>query len=74
VPRALRPGYLLLKNAGYLPAEMEGRVAVRRIEDLLYHCFDDEQRERLRRELAEARLRANLLMERHRARLDGRRG
>ena len=73
VPPALRASYLVMKNSGHLPEEVGSRLEVRRIEDLLYHCYDEEEKLRLRRELAHARLRQEVLMERHRARLDARR-
>lgn len=42
IPEELRAGYRILKNAGYLPAELELRKEVRRVEQLLAgvnnHC------------------------------------
>ena len=37
VPEQLRAGYRLLKNAGYLPPELELRKEIRHVEELLQH-------------------------------------
>ncbi len=67
IPAELRAGYMLLKSAGVLPEEMQQQREVRRIEDLLAACTDDEELAReLRVELRAQRLRFELLMERHR--------
>lgn len=41
IPEELRAGYRILKNAGYLPAELERRQEIRRIEVLL-QCIGSE--------------------------------
>lgn len=41
VPEELRAGYRLLKNAGYLPAELAHRKEIRRIEVLL-QCVESD--------------------------------
>lgn|SRR5690554_5736030 len=58
VPPELRAGYRLLKNAGFLPPELEWRREVRDIEALLRCCSDVEtgRRARLRLDLLRAQL------------------
>lgn len=51
VPAELRAGYRLLKNAGYLPAEMALRKEVAHVESLLQMTEDAELRNRLTRKL-----------------------
>lgn len=63
VPPSLRPAYRLLKNAGYLPEELETRREIRDAEELLRIARTDEERAN-----AGARLRTLL------SRLDGKRG
>lgn len=46
VPEELRTGYRLLKNAGFVPPELEWRREIRRLEDLLAALDDDGERER----------------------------
>ena len=35
VPRELRPGYIMLKNAGFVPPELHTRRLIREVQDLL---------------------------------------
>ncbi len=44
VPEDLRLAYKILKNAGYLPAEIETRKEIEQIEDLLASCRDEYTR------------------------------
>ncbi len=44
VPPELRPGYRLLKNAGYLPEEVELRREIRDVEQLLREARTAEER------------------------------
>lgn len=63
VPEDLRPAYLLLKNAGVLPEELQLRKEIVSLKDLISCCQEDEK-ESLRYRLNEKILRFNLLMER----------
>lgn len=49
VPRELRPAYLMLRNAGFVPPDLHTRRLIREVEDLLDACADDDiaQRRRL---------------------------
>ncbi len=51
VPEALRPGYRLLKNAGFIPPELEPHRALREVEELLAMVRDPAEEERLGRRL-----------------------
>lgn len=41
VPEELRMAYKILKNAGYLPPEIEAKKEIQAIEDLLATCEDE---------------------------------
>jgi len=47
VPEDLRAAFRVLKNAGYLPPELEPSVEIRRIEQLLNRIDDESERARL---------------------------
>ncbi|MFC1837667.1 DnaJ family domain-containing protein [Thermodesulfobacteriota bacterium] len=44
VPEELRMAYKILKNAGYLPPEIETKKEIQQIEDLLASCEDEHTR------------------------------
>ncbi len=67
VPEHLRPAYILLKNGGFVPPEVETRKAIQEIGDLL-NLIEDKQSVAGRRLREKAIKRLNLLM----ARLPGR--
>jgi len=46
VPAELRMAYKILKNAGYLPPEIETRKEIRQLEDMLATCEDEYTRVR----------------------------
>ena len=50
VPEHLRAGYRLLKNAGYLPPELQLRSEIKEVEDLLARLTVDDHAERSRAE------------------------
>lgn len=64
VPEELRAGYRLLKNAGFLPPELQTLREVREVETLLRQLEPDRPEHR------QAQLKLSLL----RSRLEGRRG
>jgi Domain of unknown function (DUF1992) len=68
VPEDLRAGYLLLKNAGVLPEEMQLRKEMVTLEALLDACADADERTRLRKDLNWKMIRFQILMERRRPR------
>ncbi|MCB1824006.1 MAG: DUF1992 domain-containing protein [Candidatus Competibacteraceae bacterium] len=72
IPEELRAAYRLLKNAGFLPPELQLRKELREAEQLLQQLPDSERsRARARLELLQLRLAANrrqpinLLLEDH---------
>lgn len=54
MPRELRPAYLVLKNAGFVPPELHTRRQIREVENLLDACAEEdaEMRQRLSTRLA----------------------
>jgi hypothetical protein len=66
VPDDLRAGYILLKNAGVLPEEMQLRKEMVTLEALVDACADPEERTRLRKDLNWKVMRFRMLMERGR--------
>lgn len=68
VPEDLRSAYLLLKNAGVLPDEMQIRKEMVTLEALLDACADPQERTRLRDDLNWKMIRYQVLMERRRPR------
>jgi len=61
VPGDLRVAYKVLKNAGYLPPELELRKEILTLRDLLRTLEDDAERSRKIREMNRKLLRLNLL-------------
>jgi len=47
IPEELRAGYRVLKNAGYLPAELQLRKEIASVEELLLHAGTVGEKERL---------------------------
>jgi hypothetical protein len=68
VPEDLRAGYVLLKNAGVLPEEMQLHKEMVTLESLIDACADPEERTRLRTDLNWKMIRFRMLMERRRPR------
>jgi len=58
VPEELRAAYLLLKNAGYLPAEVRTRQEIAKVEALIHQAVTPElaKKDRQRLALLQARL------------------
>ncbi|MFQ5790582.1 MAG: DUF1992 domain-containing protein [Acidobacteriota bacterium] len=64
VPHELRLAYKMLKDAGYLPPEMELRKEVLSLKELLSTVVDGEGKVRLVRAINERVLRLNLMLKR----------
>jgi hypothetical protein len=62
-PEDLRIGYSLLKNAGYVPEEVEQLRQINQLIEELDKCADPANRTRLRSRLNETRVRLNLNLE-----------
>lgn len=63
VPEDLRAAYLMLRNAGVVPEEVQLAKETVTLADLLRMCRTDEERADIRKKLNERRLRLRLLME-----------
>ena len=64
LPEDLRAGYMLLKNAGMIPPEMEQKKELVDLQSLIDCCKDEGQKAKLKKTLNEKLLRFNLMMER----------
>jgi len=64
VPDELRLAYKILKNAGYLPPEMELRKEIVTLRKLLDSVEEEDERVRIARRINEKVLKLNLLMKR----------
>jgi hypothetical protein len=64
VPEELRIAYKLLKDAGFLPPEMELSKEVVTLKELLATVGEEGERRKLRRRIDELRLRLDLLLKR----------
>lgn len=62
VPEDLRVGFIVLKNAGVLPPEMELRKEMLTLRDLIDACLDPAEKRTLRQRLYRKMLRYHLLM------------
>lgn len=63
VPEELRMGYKILKNAGYLPEELQLQQEILSIKDMLQVCTDPEGRSEARQKLTLRQLQFDMLME-----------
>ncbi len=61
VPEALRAGYRLLKNAGFLPPEMKLRKDIASVEQLLAEASDSDEAEVLDRRMQLLLTRLNMM-------------
>lgn len=64
VPEDLRIAYKLLKDAGFLPPEMELSKEIVSLKELLATVDEEGERRKLRRRIDELRLRLDLLLKR----------
>jgi hypothetical protein len=52
VPEELRVAYRILKNAGFVPPEIDARREIRSVDELLRHAIDDATRRKAVAKLA----------------------
>jgi hypothetical protein len=64
-PAEFRLAYKMLKDAGYVPEELEMRAEIEALKGRLQRCQDDEEQRRLKREIHQKTLMFDLLMERN---------
>jgi len=67
-PEELRLGYSILKNAGYLPEEVELLNQIAELKEGIKATADMDQRARLQRKVHDAQLKYDLLVERNKNR------
>ncbi|RMH95483.1 MAG: DUF1992 domain-containing protein [Calditrichaeota bacterium] len=66
VPPHLRMAYSLLKNAGYIPVEIELKKEIEMLKEKWRCCTDEEEKRRLGREINEKSVKLSLILERYR--------
>ncbi|MDO3377321.1 DUF1992 domain-containing protein [Geoalkalibacter halelectricus] len=64
VPAELRMAYKVLKNAGFVPPEVELRKEILTLQGLVEVVEDDAERRKMRRELQAKQIKLSLLMKR----------
>ena len=64
VPAELRMAYKILKNAGFVPPEVELRKEIVSLREMLGQLEDDEERRTLRRQLDYKLLKLNMMRKR----------
>jgi hypothetical protein len=68
-PEDLRLGYSILKAANVLPQEAELLKEIETLKEKFENCANADEREKLRREIDDKRLKFNLLFEHYKKRL-----
>jgi len=63
IPEELRAGYIILKNAGILPEELELKKEIISLHQLVECCHEGEERNSLRKKLNQKILRFEMMME-----------
>lgn len=63
IPEELRAGYILLKNSGFLPEEINLKSEIKKLEDLLEYCYDKNEYKKTKVKLNEKIIHYNMLME-----------
>jgi len=63
VPEELRAAYIILKNAGVLPEELQLKKEIISLQKLIDCCHEEEEKEVLRKRLTQKILRFDILME-----------
>lgn len=66
IPEELRAGYIVLKNAGFLPEEMQLGREIITLRSLVNSCYDELDRQEFKKELNEKTIKFNILMEKRR--------
>lgn len=63
LPEDLRAGYMLLKNAGYVPEEAQLLKEIGELRERLSVCLNHDEEQDIRRKLEDTKLKYNLLMD-----------
>ncbi len=70
VPAHLRMSFKILKNANLLPEEVQLRKDISLLQQQLLGTDDESEQRKFRRQIGDLETRFNILMERHRRRID----
>ena len=65
LPEHLRAGYMILKNAGFVPAEMEALKEIEALRAELAASSNEDQRRRLEKRINEKMIAFNMVMEKN---------
>ncbi|ODA41689.1 DUF1992 domain-containing protein [Desulfosporosinus sp. BG] len=63
LPEGIRAGYMLLKNNGFLPDEVQLLKDIENLRERLAVCTSQDEKAALRKELEETKINYNLIME-----------
>lgn len=63
LPAGIRAGYMLLKNAGFVPEEVQLLKDMEKLREQMANCPDQEERLAMQRKLQETQLKYNLINE-----------
>jgi hypothetical protein len=63
VPEDVRMSYKILKNAGYIPPEMQLQKEIMSLRDLIRTCTDDGERAAYRKRISEKEIQYEALLE-----------
>lgn len=63
IPEDLRMSYKIMKNAGFIPEEMQLQGELLKLQDLIHACESAGEKEKLKKTLTEKKLRFQMLME-----------
>ncbi|MRG87435.1 DnaJ family domain-containing protein [Salinibacillus xinjiangensis] len=66
IPEDLRSGYIMMKNAGMLPEEMQLKKEMVTLEDLIRSCEDEATKRDYKQKLSQKKIRFHSLMEKRR--------
>ena len=67
IPEDLRGSYIILKNGGVLPEEMELHKDIITLRSLLNTCYDQAEELALKKKLSEKMLRYDMMMEKRKS-------
>lgn len=63
MPQDMRMSYLMMKNSGFLPEEVQVKKEIASLEEMIEYCKDPDEKERHKRKLSEKELRWKMLLE-----------
>lgn len=63
LPVAIRAGYMLLKNAGFVPEEVQLLKDIAELREKLVSCLNQDEKENISNKLEETKLKYSLILE-----------